>query len=67
MTKARARERAKAKANQKLAKKKANADNPDQGVRAGQFDPGSHSIKGPTASASTKNFGAAKRGAGRSS
>jgi hypothetical protein len=67
MTKAKARERAKAKAAQKIAKRKANAGQEDQGARAGQFDPGSRSIKGPGSNANIRNFATAKRGAGRSS
>jgi hypothetical protein len=67
MTKAKARERAKAKASQKIAKRKANADNPAQPTHPGKFDAGSHSIKGPGSSANVQNLGAAKRGAGRSS
>jgi hypothetical protein len=66
MTKARARERAKAKAGQKVRKRLANADRTDQNIRPGQFDPGTNSIKGPAMNASTRNFGAARRGAARS-
>ena len=66
MTKAKARLRAKAKAAQKVKKREANADQPDQKIRPGQFDPGSGSIKGPSAKANTKNFGGARRGASRS-
>ena len=67
MTKARARERAKAKASEKIAKRKAGAEQPDKNDHPGRFDAGSHSIKGPGSTASVRNFGAAKRGAGRSS
>jgi hypothetical protein len=67
MTKAKARERAKAKAAQKIAKRKANADQPDQNNKPGRFDAGAHSIKGPGMNANVRNLGAAKRGAGRSS
>ncbi len=66
MTKAKARQRAKAKAAQKTKKRDANADRPGQQLRPGQFDPGSGSIKGPGANASTKNFAMARRGAARS-
>ena len=59
MTKARARERAKAKASEKLAKKKANADQPGKNDHPGRFDAGFHSIKGPGSNASVRNFGAA--------
>jgi hypothetical protein len=64
MTKARARQRAKAKASQKVKKREASADQPDQKIRPGQFDPGSGSIKGPNAN--TKHFAGARRGAARS-
>jgi hypothetical protein len=67
MTKAKARERAKAKAGQKIAKRKANAEQPEKNAIPGRFDAGSHSIKGPGTNANIKNFGAAKRGSGRSS
>lgn len=68
MSKARARERAKAKAGQKAKKRDANAEveRPGQSARPGHFDPGSGSIKGPRANANAKNFGAARRGAARS-
>jgi hypothetical protein len=66
MTKAKARQRAKAKAAQKSRKREANADRPSQQIRPGQFDPGAGSIKGPSANASAKNFGGARRGAARS-
>jgi len=66
MTKARARERAKAKAAQKNAKRKANAGQPATTVRPGQFDPGSSSIKGPAPNANTRNVPGMKRGSARS-
>ncbi len=66
MTKAKARERAKTKAVEKAKKRLANADQPAQTIRPGQFDPGASSIKGPGMSANTKNFGGARRGAARS-
>ena len=66
MTKAKARQRAKAKAAQKAKKRQDKADQPDQTLRAGQFDPGPNSIKGPTTNANVRNFGAARRGAARS-
>ena len=66
MTKAKARQRAKAKAAQKVRKRAANADRPGQQLRPGQFDPGSGSIKGPSANANAKNFAVARRGAARS-
>ena len=65
MTKAKQRERAKAKAAQKVKKRLANAGQPGQKIRPGQFDPGSNSIKGP-AQANTTSFGGARRGASRS-
>jgi len=66
MTKAKARERAKAKAAQKAKKRDANDERAGPKIRPGQFDPGAGSIKGPSASAATKNFGGARRGAARS-
>ncbi len=66
MTKARARERAKAKAIQKLKKKLVNAKQPDTENHPGQFDPGDTSVSGPTDNAGTKNFAAATRGSARS-
>jgi hypothetical protein len=66
MTKAKARARAKAKAAQKARKRKASADRPDPGIRPGQFDPGSGSIKSPHQSADARNLASAKRGAARS-
>ncbi|HJM48218.1 MAG TPA: hypothetical protein QGF63_00055 [Alphaproteobacteria bacterium] len=66
MTKAKARQRAKAKAAQKAKKREANAEQPEQQPRSGQFDPGSFLQKGPGMNANIKNFGAARRGASRS-
>jgi hypothetical protein len=66
MTKAKARQRAKAKAAQKARKREVNADWPGQKIRPGQFDPGALSIKGSGVNANVKNFAGAKRGAGRS-
>ncbi|MHA1598616.1 MAG: hypothetical protein ACTSV1_07825 [Alphaproteobacteria bacterium] len=66
MTKAKARERAKAKALKKTKKRLDNADKPDQPPRPGHFDAGSQSIKGPGTNVSSKNFGAARRGSARS-
>ncbi len=66
MTKAKARQRAKAKAAQKARKREANANQPDQKIPPGKYDPGEGSIKSPMASANTKNFGGARRGAARS-
>ncbi len=66
MTKAKARQRAKAKAAEKAKKRKASAERPDQGIRPGQFDPGSSSIKSPHQNVDARNLGGAKRGAARS-
>ncbi len=66
MTKAKARQRAKAKAAQKIRKRDANADRPDQQIRPGRFDPGAGSIKSPRMNVNTKNFAMARRGAARS-
>ena len=66
MTKAKARQRAKAKAAKKVKKREANADQPDQNVQPGRYDPGPGSIKSPFVNANTKNFGGARRGAARS-
>jgi hypothetical protein len=66
MTKARARQRAKAKAGQKAKKREAKPGQPDNAPKRGQFDPGPGVIKGPRANANTKTFGGARRGAARS-
>ena len=66
MTKAKARQRAKAKAAQKIRKREANADRPGQKIQPGRFDPGSNSIKGPGKDVNTKTFASVKRGAARS-
>ncbi len=66
MTKARARQRAKAKAAQKIKKRQAAAGLPGPIIRPGQFDPQSSSIKGPIENANTRNFAGAKSGATRS-
>jgi hypothetical protein len=66
MTKARARQRAKAKAAQKIEKRKAAAERPGPTIRPGQFDPQSSSIKGLIENANTRNFAGAKSGAARS-
>jgi hypothetical protein len=66
MTKARARERAKAKAGQKAKKRDVAASHPGEEIKRGQFDPGSGSIKTPGAKANTKSFAASGRGAARS-
>ena len=66
MTKARVRQRAKAKAGQKAKKREANAERPGQQIRPGQFDPGSGSIKSPAMNFNIKNFSRARRGTARS-
>jgi hypothetical protein len=66
MTKAKARQRAKAKAGQKAVKRDANAERPGQQIPSGKFDPGASSIKSPGMNANTKNFAGARRGAARS-
>ena len=66
MTKARARERAKAKAGQKVKKREANADRTDQAIRPGQFDPGASSVTKAGANTGAKVFGGARRGGARS-
>ncbi|MBT3533351.1 MAG: hypothetical protein HN478_05695 [Rhodospirillaceae bacterium] len=65
MTKAKARERAKAKAAQKVKKREANAAKPDN-IKPGQFDPGSGSIKSPKFNANARPVGTARRGSARS-
>lgn len=66
MTKAKARQRAKAKAGQKAKKREAGANQPGQKIRAGQFDPGPSSIKSPRVNANARNFARTQRGAARS-
>ncbi len=66
MTKAKARQRAKANAARKIKKREANPDRTEQNTKPGQFDQGSGSIKSARVNANTKNFGGAKRGAARS-
>ncbi len=66
MTKARARERAKARAARKAVKQEAGAGETGQKIKPGQFDPGPGSIKGPLMNANTRSFTAAKRGSARS-
>lgn len=66
MTKAKARERAKAKAGQKAKKREAGTDQPAQKIKPGQFDPGPGSITSPGANAKAKIFSGARRGGARS-
>ena len=65
MTKARARQRAKANASRKIKKRLANADRTEKTIHHSQFDPGGGSIKGPRGKAATSFGGAARRGAAR--
>ncbi|NQV58607.1 MAG: hypothetical protein HQ502_03010 [Alphaproteobacteria bacterium] len=65
MTKAKARERAKANAAKKGQKRDANADQPGQ-VPPGRFDPGSGSIKAVSIKANARHVTKGQRGAGRS-
>ena len=62
MTKAKARERAKAR---KAKNPAATVKRPGPDLRPGHFDPGPGSITGPKASVNIKNFNT-KRGAARS-
>jgi hypothetical protein len=66
MTKAKACQRAKAKAGQKARKRKTNADQPGQTIQQGRFDSKDSSIKGPGVNVDTKNLVGARRAAARS-
>ena len=66
MTKARARERAKARAARKSKKKDDSSQPAGPKLRPGQFDPGSGSITGPKAGAESRRFAGARRGSARS-
>ncbi len=66
MTKAKARERAKAKAGQKVKKREANAGQPEQTIRPGQFNQGQNPTASPSVKANAKGGGGARRGAARS-
>lgn len=66
MTKAKARLRAKARAAQKAKRRETVANQPEQKIRPGQFDPGSHSIKGPVGKTGGPGFSRAGRGSARS-
>lgn len=66
MSKARARERAKANALKKAKKRAANKNQPEQDNPAGQFNAGDTTVKGPGATAAVASFGTAKRGSARS-
>ena len=64
MTKARARERAKARAARKTKKHEAKADRTEKTIHHGQFDPGAGSIKSPRGNTAA-TFGKSRRGAAR--
>jgi len=66
MTKAKARQRAKAKAGQKARKRGANVGLSGQQIPLGKFDPGAGSIKSPKMNTNAKNFAGARRRAARS-
>lgn len=66
MTKAKARQRAKAKAGQKAKKREVNAAQSGQQDRPGRFDRGPGSITKPVVNTNAKNFAEAKRGSARS-
>ena len=66
MTKAKARQRAKANAAKKAKKRAVKAGHPGQDLRPGQFDPGPGSISSPAASVNIRNLAGAKRGSARS-
>jgi hypothetical protein len=65
MTKAKARERAKANAVKKAKRRAAQSAQPGQ-IPPGQFDPGSGSIKSPRFNANAPRVGTGKRGSARS-
>ena len=62
MTKARARERAKAKAGQKAEKRAAQSDQSDANTPPGKFDSGTGSINKLGGGTSNTNFAEARRG-----
>lgn len=66
MTKAKARQRAKARAGQKAKKREVTATEPGPNMRPGQFDSGTGSISSPRPNVNPKNFAEAKRGSARS-
>lgn len=66
MTKAKARERAKAKRLQKLKKRVSLEATPDKQHQTGRFDPNATAIKGPGQNNNMGNFGGARKGASRS-
>ncbi len=66
MTKAKARQRAKAKAAEKIKKRRDNADQPAQETGPGQFDAREKSVPGPRESVRLTNVAGAMRGNARS-
>jgi hypothetical protein len=62
MTKAKARQRAKAKAAEKATKPAAKANPSGQEPHPGQFDPAANSNKGFEMKTNTKSFAGARRG-----
>ena len=66
MTKARARERAKAKRLQKPKKRETQEVVAENQQQATQSDPKTHTIKGPGKNNNAGNFGSVRRGAARS-
>ena len=66
MSKARARERAKAKAAKGAQKPKTATPPAQQKSHPGQFDAGQNSAKGPGMHVNTKNVSTTKRGSARS-
>jgi|GEM_PF-6594093 len=65
MTKIKARQRAKAKAAEKAAKRQAGGDQAAKG-HPDHFDPGTRTIRSPAANPGGHNFGGMRRGAARS-
>ena len=66
MTKAKARQRAKAKAAQKLKKRISTIEQTKLQIKPGQYNQESGSIKSPRNASSTQKFGRAIRGSQRS-
>ncbi len=66
MTKARARQRAKAKAADKAKKQAATPEQVEQRIKPAKFDPGTLSMKGRRMNVNTGNFGGVRRGTARS-
>ena len=66
MTKARARQRAKAKALDKAKRRIAGTDQSEQRIRPAKFDPGTLPTKGRGMNANTNNLAGPRRGGARS-